>query len=156
MLCAQTFVLFLENLRELNCDGCVFFKWLRNLRSQTLVAIFNIIQHALSRQLMARFFNFVKKKSIFEVITIPFLPYNFSRGLFSTLTFVFKPISDRQNDKVSVSWSISHINLHIDLRLPVFHRPGRYFTASSTEAGERPVFWKLLPEAGILKINILP
>jgi len=30
---------------------------------------------------------------------------------------------------------------------------GRYFTAKLVEAGERPVFRKSVPEAGILKIN---
>ena len=32
-------------------------------------------------------------------------------------------------------------------RWPVFHRPGRYFTASLVEVGKRPVFWKSVPEA---------
>ena len=38
---------------------------------------------------------------------------------------------------------------------PVFHRPGRYFSANLAEAGKRPVFWKSVPEAGNLKINNL-
>jgi len=33
---------------------------------------------------------------------------------------------------------------------------GRYFTANLAEAGKRPVFWKSVPEAGMLKINELP
>jgi len=33
------------------------------------------------------------------------------------------------------------------------YRPGRYFTANSAEAGKRPVFWKSVPEAIILKMN---
>jgi len=39
-------------------------------------------------------------------------------------------------------------------RWPVFHRPGRYFTANLAVAGKRPVFFKFLPAAGILKMNI--
>jgi len=35
-------------------------------------------------------------------------------------------------------------------RWPVFHRPGQYITANLAEAGKRPVFWKLVPEDGIL------
>jgi len=42
------------------------------------------------------------------------------------------------------------------VRWPVFHRPGRYFTANLAEAGEKTVFWKSVPEAGILKINNFP
>jgi len=41
-------------------------------------------------------------------------------------------------------------------RWPVLHRPGRYFTADLAEAGKKTVFWKPVPEAGILKINNLP
>jgi len=40
-------------------------------------------------------------------------------------------------------------------RWPIFHRPGRYFTANLAEAGKRPAFWKSVPKAGILKINNL-
>ena len=40
-------------------------------------------------------------------------------------------------------------------RRPVFHRPSRYFTANLAEAGTKSVFWKSVPEAGILKINAL-
>jgi len=40
-------------------------------------------------------------------------------------------------------------------RWPVFHQPGRYFTAKLAETGERPVIRKSVPETGILKINNL-
>jgi len=40
-------------------------------------------------------------------------------------------------------------------RWPVFHQPGRYFTANLAEAGKKPIFGKSVPEAGILKINAL-
>ena len=41
-------------------------------------------------------------------------------------------------------------------RWPACHRPGRYFTANFAVAGNRLVFWKPEPEAGIFKINNLP
>jgi len=40
-------------------------------------------------------------------------------------------------------------NDNIKVELP----DGRYFTANLAEAGNKPVFWKSVPEAGILKIN---
>jgi len=40
-------------------------------------------------------------------------------------------------------------------RWPVFHWPGRYFTVDLAEAGRKPVFWKSVPEAGILKMKSL-
>jgi len=33
---------------------------------------------------------------------------------------------------------------------------GRYFTSTLEEAGKRPVFWKSVPETGIVNINNLP
>jgi len=40
--------------------------------------------------------------------------------------------------------------------LPVFDRPYRYFTANLAEARKRPVFWKAVCEAGIVKRKHLP
>jgi len=37
----------------------------------------------------------------------------------------------------------------------VLNRPGKYFTANLAEAGKKAVFWKSVPEAGIVKINAL-
>jgi len=36
---------------------------------------------------------------------------------------------------------------------PVFHRPCRYLTANLPKAGKRPVFWKSVSEASIVKIK---
>jgi len=36
-------------------------------------------------------------------------------------------------------------------RWSVFHRPGRYFTSNLAEAGKMPVFFKSVPDAGIMK-----
>jgi len=41
-------------------------------------------------------------------------------------------------------------------RWGVFHRPDRYFTGNLAEADKRPILWKSVPDAGVLKINPLP
>ena len=50
--------------------------------------------------------------------------------------------------------------MHAPLKLGLpdgryFTCPARYFAANLEEAGKKPVFWKSVPEAGILKINVL-
>jgi len=44
----------------------------------------------------------------------------------------------------------------LSLRLGLPNPPGQCFTEILAEAGERPVFWKSVSEAGILKRNNLP
>jgi len=51
---------------------------------------------------------------------------------------------------------IAQLRAHCSKRLLIGLPDGPYFTANSAEAGKRPVFWKSVPEAGIVKINNLP
>jgi len=40
-------------------------------------------------------------------------------------------------------------------RWPVFDQPGQCLSANLVEAVKKPLFWKYVPEVGILKINAL-
>ena len=69
------------------------------------------------------------------------------QGLTEQAYIIRLPIRHHQ---LLLKWNLCRV-----ARWPVFHRPGRYFTANLAVAGKKPVFKKTVPEASIWKIKIL-